>query len=370
MDLRVGLIVNPFAGLGGPVALRGSDGMADEAIRRGSAPQATARAIAALRALRPLSDSLMLLTGSGALGAEAAIGAGLRYSVVHQGASPTTRADTAALTTALAGMQPDLLLFAGGDGTARDISARLAKPLPTLGIPAGVKMYSGVFATTPQAAGNLALQFLHSPARRTRQVEVMDVDEARLRRDDIAPELFGYMTSPEDARLLQGKKLRSSPGESVHSEAIAQFIVETIDAEGLYFVGPGSTTWSLKHKLSGQPSMLGVDVYRGRHLIAGDATASDLERLTAGQNAQALVTCIGGQGHVFGRGNQQFSPPVLAALGLKRVTVLATPHKLATLNGRPFIADVGNAQAAASMTGYVKVVTGYRSESYYRCEAV
>lgn len=370
MDLRVGLIVNPFAGLGGPAALRGSDGVADEAIRRGSVPQAVRRAVDALRALRPLSDSLRILTGSGSLGAEAAAAAELPYSVVYQAGSPTTSADTAALTTALAGMKPDLLLFAGGDGTARDIARGLAGSLPALGIPAGVKMHSGVFATTPQAAGNLALQFLRSPARRTRQVEVMDVDEARLRQDEIAPELFGYMTSPEDARLLQGKKLRSSPGESVHTDAIAEFILETMDSESLYLVGPGSTTWSLKQKLSGQGSMLGVDVYRGRTLIARDAMALDLERVTAHQKAQALVTCIGGQGHVFGRGNQQFSAPVLAALGLDRVTVLATPHKLATLKGRPFIADVGDAQAAASMTGFVKVVSGYRSETYYRCEAV
>ena len=370
MDLRVGLIVNPFAGLGGPAALRGSDGVADEAIRRGSVPQAMVRAVEALRALRPLSDSLMLLTGSGALGAEAANAAELPYSVVYRGASPTTGADTAVLATVLAGMKPDLILFAGGDGTARDIAGQLAEPLPALGIPAGVKMYSGVFATTPSAAGNLALQFLRSPARRTRQVEIMDVDEARLRQDEIDPELFGYMASPEDARLLQGRKLRSSPGESVHTDAIAEFLVETMDADSLYLVGPGSTTWSLKQKLSGQGSMLGVDIYHGRKLVNRDVMASDLERMTAHQASQALVTCIGGQGHVFGRGNQQFSGRVLAALTLERVTVLATSQKLATLKGRPFIADVGDAKAAASMTGFVRVVTGYRSESYYRCEAV
>lgn len=370
MNLRVGLIVNPFAGLGGTAALRGSDGVADEAIRRGAVPQAAHRAVEALRSLGPLSHSLMILTGSGALGAEAAAAAGLPYDVVYECGSPTTSADTASLATALVGIKPDLILFAGGDGTARDIAGRLAEPLAVLGIPAGVKMYSGVFATTPQAAGNLALQFLGALARRTRQVEVMDVDEARLRQDEIAPELFGYMTSPEDARLLQGKKLRSSPGEAVHTDAIAEFVVETLDADGLYLVGPGSTTWSLKQKLSGQASRLGVDVYRGRKLIARDAMASDLERMTAHQKAQALVTCIGGQGHIFGRGNQQFSARVLTALGRERVTVLATSHKLATLKGRPFIADVGDAQTAAGMTGLVKVVTGYRSESYYRCEAV
>lgn len=370
MNLRVGLIVNPVAGVGGPAALRGSDGVAEEAMRRGVVPQAAHRAADALRALQPLVGSLTLLTGSGALGAEAAAAARLPYTVVHRSGSPTSRADTAALARALASMKPDLLLFAGGDGTACDVAECLGESLPVLGIPAGVKMYSGVFATTPQAAGALALQFLRSAARRTRQSEVMDVDESRVGQDGIEPHLFGYMTSPEDARFLQGKKLRSSPDESVQMQAIAEGVLESMDAESLYLVGPGSTTWALKQRMPGKASVLGVDAYRAGQLVAQDATASDLERLTAAQPAHALVTCIGGQGHIFGRGNQQFSARVLTDLGREHVTVLATPHKLASLKGRPFIADVGDAHAAARMTGFVKVVSGYRSEAYYRCEAV
>ncbi len=370
MTLRVGLIVNPLAGVGGPAALRGSDGVAEEAIRRGVVPQAVNRATEALRALRALSGSLTLLTGSGALGAEAAAAADLPSTVVHEAAPPTSCADTVKLARRLARMQLDLLLFAGGDGTARDIAGCLGESVPVLGIPAGVKMYSGVFATTPQAAGLLAHRFLRSAARCTRQSEVMDVDESQVGRAGIEPTLFGYLMSPQDTRLMQGRKLRSSPGEGVQVQAIVESVIEDMDADCLYLVGPGSTTWALKQKMGGGGSVLGVDVYRAGELVAQDATACDLERLTTGRPARALVTCIGGQGHIFGRGNQQFSARVLLEVGREHVTVLATPHKIAGLQGRPFIADVADPRVAARMTGYVRVVSGYRSETFYRCEAV
>jgi len=370
MNLRVGLIVNPLAGVGGPAALRGSDGVAQEAIRRGVVPQAVNRAAEALRALQALSGSLTILTGSGALGAQAAAAAGLPGTVVYEAALPSTCADTVELARRLAPMQLDLLLFAGGDGTGRDIAGCLGESVPVLGIPAGVKMYSGVFATTPQAAGLLAHQFLRSPARITRQSEVMDVDESQMGRAGIEPTLFGYMVTPQDTRLLQGKKLRASPGEGVQVQAIVESVVEGMDADCLYLVGPGSTTWALKQKLGDGGSVLGVDAYRAGELVAQDATAIDLERLTTGLPARALVTCIGGQGHIFGRGNQQFSAKVLLDVGREHVTVLATPQKIASLKGRPFIADVADPRVAAQMTGYVKVVSGYRSETFYRCEAV
>ena len=370
MTLRVGLIVNPMAGLGGPVALRGSDGVADEAMRRGAVPQAQERAGEALGALRAAVGPLTLLTGSDVLGAHAAAAAGLPYSVVYEAQPPTSSVDTEMLARKLASLGVDLLLFAGGDGTARDIAGCMGNSIPVLGIPAGVKMYSGVFATTPQAAGLLARDFLASTARSTRATEVIDVDESQLERAGAEPRLFGYLASPQDPRLLQGRKVRSLPSERAQVQSIVQEVVEEMDDDCLYLVGPGSTTWALKQRMGGEGSMLGVDVYRAGALVATDVTASELEHLTLGQPAHALVTCIGGQGHIFGRGNQQFSPRLLRRLGREHVTVLATPHKLAGLRGRPFIADVADPLAAERMTGLVKVVSGYRSEAYYRCEAV
>jgi predicted polyphosphate/ATP-dependent NAD kinase len=369
MSLRVGLIVNAIAGVGGSVALRGSDGVADQALALGALPQAVLRATEGLNALREFGNELIVLTGSGSLGANAASAAGLNCEIVYRTAGISTAEDTASLARRLMLMQVDLLLFAGGDGTARDVAESVGDAFPVLGIPAGVKMYSGAFATTPTAAGTLAVRFLRSSSRRLRHTEVMDLDESDLRCGRMEPSLFGYVSSPDDPRLLQGKKVRSAASESVQAQAIAASVVESMEPEQIYLIGPGSTTWAVKQSLKGPASTLSVDAYVGGKLVLHDATASALLQLTAGRSARILVTCIGGQGHIFGRGNQQFSPELIRRVGRKSVAVLATPSKLISLTGRPFIADMGDPACAAEMTGYVEVVNGYRSKALYRCEA-
>jgi predicted polyphosphate/ATP-dependent NAD kinase len=369
MSLRIGLIVNAMAGLGGSVALRGSDGVVEQALALGATPQATERARDALSALHALGQDTMIITGSGSIGEDAARAAGLPVEVVYRSATPGSAEDTASLARRLVLMQVDLLMFAGGDGTARDVAECVGDAFPVLGIPAGVKMYSGSFATTPAAAGTLAVRYLRSKARRTQQSEVMDLDEEDLRCGRIQPGLFGYVATPEDPRLLQGKKIRSLAAEVVQTRAIAVGVVESMSPEVVYLIGPGSTTWALKQALSGAASLLGVDAYEGGKLLMQDATASQLEELTVDRVARAIVTCIGGQGHIFGRGNQQFSPTVVRRIGRGGVSVLATPTKLVSLAGRPFIADLNDASAAAEMTGHLEVICGYRSKSFYRCEA-
>lgn len=369
MSLRVGLIVNTLAGVGGPAALRGSDGVAEQALALGVVPQAVTRATEALSALRELGPELTIITGSGSLGADAANAAGLRCEIVYRKPAKESAEDTVVLARRLMLMQVDLILFTGGDGTARDVAESVGDAFPVLGIPAGVKMYSGVFATTPAAAGTLAVRFLRSDARRVRQCEVMDLDESDLSCGRIEPSLFGYVASPEDPRLLQGKKVRSGAGDAVQAQAMAASVVEAMEPDKMYLIGPGSTTWAVKQALKGQASLLSVDAYIAGKLVLHDATAAALLELTAGKPSRILVTCIGGQGHIFGRGNQQFSAEMVRRVGRKGVSVLATPSKLISLAGRPFIADMGDEAAAAEMTGYVEVINGYRSKAFYRCES-
>ena len=369
MSYRIGLIVNALAGLGGSTALRGSDGVTEQALALGAVPQAPDRASEALRAMRASGLDATIITGSGSIGADVARSCGFQVEVVFRSSEPGSADDTAALSRRLALMQVDLLLFAGGDGTARDVAECVGDSFPVLGIPAGVKMYSGVFSTTPAAAGTLAARYLLSKARATQPSEVMDLDEADLRCGRLQPSLFGYVATPQDPRLLQGKKIRSPAGEAVQLQSIAASVIEGMNPGDLYLIGPGSTTWAVKQALGGEASMLGVDAYLGGRLVQQDATATHLERLTADRPARALVTCIGGQGHIFGRGNQQFTPKVIRRIGRKGVSVLATPSKLHSLAGRPFIADLSDAEAAAAMTGHVEVICGYQSRSFYRCEA-
>ncbi len=367
--LRVGLIVNPFAGLGGPVALKGSDGMVDEALARGAIPESSARAAEALSAMRPLADSLTWITGAGPLGQDAVTSVGWAAEVIYRAPQRSTAADTVHLARRLNTLRVDLLLFAGGDGTARDVTDAVDESLAVLGIPAGVKMHSGVFATTPKAAGLLALSFLKSTARRVAPQEVMDLDEDAVRDGHVNPTLYGYLSVPEDPRLLQGRKVPAGVGDAVLSEAIAASVIEEMEPGIVYMIGPGSTTLAVKRALGGQGSLLGVDAYLDRQLLLRDATSSQLEEIVARRKARALVTCIGGQGHIFGRGNQQFSSAVVQRVGRAGVRVLATPAKLQSLAGRAFIADLRDQDAKDEMSGYVEVVSGYRSKTYYRCVA-
>lgn len=367
---RIGLIVNPFAGLGGAVALKGSDGVVEEALARGAEPQAAARATEALTLMRPLASALEVITGAGALGEEAANAAGWTADVIYHAPARSTAEDTVHLAQRLNTLRVDLLLFAGGDGTARDVADGVDESLPVLGIPAGVKMHSGVFATTPKASGLLALAFLRSNARRVVRQEVMDLDEDAVREGQVNPMLYGYLSVPEDPRLLQGRKVRAAAGDAVVSEAIANSVIEEMEPGVVYLIGPGSTTSAVKRALGDRPSLLGVDAYLDRKLLLRDATAAQLEEIVTGRRARALVTCIGGQGHIFGRGNQQFSGAVVRKLGRAGVRVLATPAKLQSLAGRPFIVDFRDPVAASEMAGYVEVVSGYKSRAYYRCEAM
>lgn len=368
--VRVGLIVNPFAGLGGAVALKGSDGVVDEALARGAVPQSGARAAESLTALQPLAGVLNVITGAGALGEEAAHAAGLATDVIYHAPMHSTAEDTVHLAQRLNTLRVDLLLFAGGDGTARDVADGVDDSLPVLGIPAGVKMHSGVFATTPRAAGLLALSFLRSKARRVARQEVMDLDEDAVRAGHVHPMLYGYLSVPEDPRLLQGRKVQAANGDAVAAEAIAASVIEEMEPGVVYLIGPGSTTAAVKQALGDRPVLLGVDAYVDGKLLLRDATAAQLEEIVAHRPARALITCIGGQGHIFGRGNQQFSGAVVRRLGRAGIRVLATPAKLQSLSGRPFIVDLRDQVAATEMSGYVEVVSGYRSRAYYRCEAM
>jgi predicted polyphosphate/ATP-dependent NAD kinase len=369
----IGLVVNPVAGIGGPAGLAGSDGVDVQSLAaaRGSAARAGERAALALSSLPPSTE---VLTAAGAMGEDAATAAHLRPRVVYIPASgataDTTAADTTAAVRALAAAGATLVLFAGGDGTARDVSAALADipHVAALGIPAGVKMYSPVFAVSPRAAGGLAAAWLGGGLPlQTR--EVLDVDEAALRRARVEPRLYGELRVPYRAGRTQARK---SPAPASEHDAIVRAARGAASAfrPGVrYLLGPGGTMAEVARVLGVEKTPLGVDVVLDGRLVRRGASEPELLDELAQGPAKAVVSIIGGQGFLLGRGNQQLSARVIAALGADPLVVVAPESKLIELQGRPLLVDTGDPVTDGSLTGFIRVVTGPAASSFYPVHA-
>ncbi|MFH1907002.1 MAG: ATP-NAD kinase family protein [Chloroflexota bacterium] len=368
----LGLIVNPIAGLGGRVGLKGSDGaeIQQKAREMGATPQAGERAVEALQVLLPLQPDLEILTYPAEMGADAAQKAGFAPRLIGAiAAGQTTAKDTQRAAKDMLQHGVTLLLFAGGDGTARDVCAAIGLELPALGIPAGVKIHSAVYATQPRHAGELAVAFLHGEAE-LRQAEVMDIDEEAFRAGRVSPRLYGYLKIPYLQRYVQGVKAPSQLSEPAALEAIAEDLAERMKPGWLYIFGPGSTTHAIAKHLGLEKTLLGVDAVLDGKIVAADANEADLLRLLEDdQPAEIIVTPIGGQGCIFGRGNQQISPAVIRKVGREHIRVVSSPEKIQALDGAPLWADTGDRAVDEMLSGYMAVITGYKESVMYKVTA-
>ena len=368
---KIGLIVNPVAGMGGRVGLKGSDG--EDTLRRarqlGATPSAPARALEALMSLASLIDQVEVITYPAEMGEIEARQAGFTPRVIGQiQPDKTTADDTLRAGAEIAAIGPDLLLFAGGDGTARDVYQAIGLSIPALGIPAGVKIHSGVYATTPGRAAQLAAMFLKGQVKGFGELEVMDIDEAAFRRGRVSARLYGYLKVPLEPRFTQGAKAASSGSahEDAARQSIAEQIVQTMKAGCLYIIGSGTTPRAIMERLDLPNTLLGIDAVMDGALAAADLNEARLLKLMDGHTARIIITPIGGQGYIFGRGNQQLSPDVIKKAGAHNIIVVATPGKLASLQRRPLLVDTGDNQVDEMLRGYTRVVTGYREEMVYR----
>lgn len=363
---RIGLIINPLAGLGGQAALKGSDNVADQALAMGVQPLANERVRQAMQGVLPYAERIELLVAPGAMGADLVAEMGLEHQVIGQLANARTQAeDTCRLATELVDRGVDLLLFAGGDGTARDICSSIPAGQLVLGIPAGVKIHSGVYAVNPRAAGELVSLLVRGELVRLGEAEVRDIDEEAFREGRVRTRHFGELAIPEEGRFVQQVKQGGRETETLVLDDIAAWLQEE-DPEISWILGPGSTNLGLLEAMGLEGTLLGVDVLRDGQLLAVDATEQQLwELLQQGGEWRILVTAIGGQGHILGRGNQQISPRVVRAVGLDNLLVVATKTKLKTLAGRPFLLDSGEAELDQQLTGLRRVLSGYREEMLY-----
>ncbi|HEU5027648.1 MAG TPA: NAD(+)/NADH kinase [Spirillospora sp.] len=362
--MRFGLVVNPVAGIGGRAGLKGSDGADVQARARalGAVPRAGERAALALAELRARLGPVEVLTAAGAMGADAALSAGLAPTVVYEPGDPTTAADTRAAAAALA-PRVDLLLFAGGDGTARDVLDAVGEggggeggAVPVLGVPTGVKMHSAVFAVHPRAAGEVAALFAAGAG--TRPAEVMDLDEDAVRDGRVSARLYGHLTVPDVPVRVQQRKMGSSVTSPSSVAGIAAELADRAGPSGLLVLGPGGTMRAVAAALGADVPVMGVNVLRDRRPVAVDVASGPLERLAGSAPAWLAVTPIGGQGFLLGRGNQQISPEVVRAVGRDRLAVVATEAKLAGLGGRPLLVDTGDEDLDDELRGHVPVLTG------------
>jgi predicted polyphosphate/ATP-dependent NAD kinase len=369
---RLGLIVNPVAGLGGRVGLKGSDGaeIQRRALQLGAAPESHSRALRTLKMLLSVRESLQLLTYAHEMGADVAASAGLGAEVLGSiTRGSTTARDTREAARAMLREGAGLLLFAGGDGTARDVHDAVGQQVAVLGIPAGVKIHSAVFATSPEAAGELARLWAEGHSLSWREAEVMDIDEEAFRRGVLAARLYGYLKIPFRQALVQGAKARTGAGEEASQQAIAAQLVDDMEEDCLYVLGPGSTVRAVARRLGVEKTLLGVDVVQGGKLIASDVGEAQMLELLRQDRAKIVVTPIGGQGYIFGRGNQQISPRIIEKVGGDNIVVVSTRQKIDSLGGQPLRVDTGDRTVDDALSGYVRVLTGYGQEVVYRVSA-
>ncbi|MEW5980502.1 MAG: ATP-NAD kinase family protein [Acidobacteriota bacterium] len=361
---KLGVIINPVAGIGGRVGLKGSDGI--EVVRKawelGGRPESPRRAVEALKVVSSIKDRIEVVAYAGEMGEDECREAGFLPSVVGSiRRGETTGRDTETAARLMVSQGVDLLFFAGGDGTARNIYNAVLDQVVALGIPTGVKIHSGVYAVTPRSAGEAVVLFLEGRLRNLREAEVMDIDEAAFREGVLAARLYGYLRVPDEDRYVQSVKAGGAQTEKETLRGIAAEVIDSMDDPDCYFiVGPGTTARAIMDALGLPKTLLGVDVVRNKELVANDVREDQLLALINGQHARIVVTPIGGQGHVFGRGNQQLSSRVIRAVGKENIIVIATKEKLVSLAGRPLLVDTGDEGLNLALTGYLRVTTGYR----------
>jgi predicted polyphosphate/ATP-dependent NAD kinase len=332
----VGLIVNPVAGMGGAVGLKGTDGKAtlDEALSLGAKPIAPARAECFLSELTCIQSGMRLVVGAGSMGEDEAKDCEFTFTAIGQRKSETSAEDTRQLAKQMVAEDVNLLVFCGGDGTARDVLNVVGTTVPVLGVPTGVKMHSAVFAVNPTAAARVALRFLAGELP-LREAEVMDVDEEAFREGRLSAELYGYVLTPYEPHLIQANKVASPMTESElrNQTAIAVYVIENMKPGIIYIMGPGTTTRTISDLLDAKKTLLGVDLFVNKKIIQSDVNEKQILEAIKGKATQIIVTPIGGQGFVFGRGNQQISAKVIRQVGLDNIVVVATESKLRSLKG-------------------------------------
>jgi predicted polyphosphate/ATP-dependent NAD kinase len=365
---RLGLIINPVAGIGGRVGLKGSDGEDIQRLarERGAEPLAQLRMKQALELIEPYKNQLHIYTAANDMGENLSKEMGFTTTVVNPAPSAETSSNDTEITVHQCVEQGvDLLLFAGGDGTARNVYQALQNEgdnlvPPVIGVPAGCKIHSSVYAVTPSHAGELLSLLIKGRALTLIEASVMDIDEDEFRNNVVKARLYGYLQVPAENQFMQNMKEGGVTHEAITLQDIAAFMVESMEDDCLYLIGSGTTPKAIMDELDLSSTLLGVDAVCNQQLVANDLTEQQiLQLLDEYSSVRLVITLIGGQGHVFGRGNQQISPQVIKRLTMKNIIFISTAEKIHSLDGQPLRVDTGDEELNKSLYGMIEVVTGY-----------
>ena len=367
MSKRLGVLVNPDAGLGGRLGFKGSDGRAAEARKAGAEERSGPRMAQTLERCKNRLPDIEILTCSGQMGEDWI--SEISHVVVYQTPDSTDGKSTQDAVKSMIEAGIDGLLYAGGDGTTRDILEALQNTdyadLPLIGVPSGVKMHSGCFAASPNAAAEVLLAWISGELLEGR-TEVMDLDEELYRQGTWSVRMFGEAMTPSSPRWMQGAKMRVQAAvEDEVLEGLADHIREVFveDENQLIIWGSGGTLQAIANYIGFEHTLLGIDATKGDELVGTDLNEEGLLDLIEKhpESCTLLVSPMGGQGFLLGRGNLQLSPEVLRAIGIDGVLGVVTPAKMLTLSRLRI--DTGDAKLDAEFQEkkYLKVLQGYRT---------
>jgi predicted polyphosphate/ATP-dependent NAD kinase len=358
MRKSLGLIVNPVAGMGGSVGLKGTDGtMYQKALALGAEPVAPMRTRDLLARIRH-KDDVSLLVAPGEMGEQHVEGSVVPFEVIGEIGQETSAEDTERIAREMVDHGIELLIFVGGDGTARDVCDAIDSRVPVVAVPAGVKVFSAAFAVSARAAAEMVDAFLEGSA--VTEEEVLDIDEEAFRKDRLASRLYGYLLVPEVRQFLQPGKAASSVGKTAvqSKQEIATYVVEGMNAETLYLLGPGTTLKAIADELGVAKTLLGVDAVHAGVLVGKDLNERGiLDLVERHRKSKIVVTPIGGNGFILGRGSKQFTPEVIRQVGTNNIMVVGTRDKVGQLEC--LRVDSGDLELDEMFKGYVRVAVGY-----------
>ncbi len=368
MSFRIGFIVNPIAGMGGRVGLKGTDDVVEKAVHLGAHPVARQKAEEMLQAFHrgtSQHDEVLWVTCEGDMGNTEleAVGIKTKQIIYTPSKTQTSADDTKNACKKFIEYPVDLLLFCGGDGTARDIYTIVDKHIPLLGIPSGVKMHSGVFGITTTATAKMLKEFLEKRLT-IGDAEIMDVDEELYRKGEWKIRLYGIAKGIIEPTYIQvGKSLFESVSDDAIKDELADHIKDEMEKHPnwLFLLGTGGTIDYIAKKLHIDNTLLGIDAVYQKKLLAKDINEEQiLSLLKKYHNAKIILSPIGAQGFILGRGNLQLSPTVINKIGIENIIVVSTPSKL--INTPVLRVDTGDKRLDKRFAdqGYLMVVIGYR----------